>query len=307
MRNLVTGAAGHLGSGLISALVAAGDEVVASDIREPSRHTAAHSWVHLDVASRLEVAHAIAVHSPDRVIHLAATHCNTDHGKSARTYDVNIGGTKNILDACVENDVPTVLYASSMEVFGGRSACASDSSEICPTTMYGVTKANSEILGSYYRYQYGLDFRGLRYPSVVSPYRPNSSSYDYAAVLFHEAVRAGECRVRCRKDTRIPLIYIADATRALVRLADAPRDTLTRSVYNIASISPRADEVAGAIQSHLKDAKVLFEPEQAQQALLDSLPDELDDTKARKDWGWRPSYDLDRIAAELIPLISDSI
>jgi len=173
--------------------------------------------------------------------------------------------------------------------------------------MYGVTKAAGEMLGNYYRSRYGLDFRGVRYPGVIGATLPGGGTSDYALYLFYDAVRVGAYKAFCRPDTRIPLMYMPDSTRALVELAEAPRDRLTRCVYNVAAFSPTAQEIADVVRQHIAGAELGFDPDPVRQSILDSWPDELDDHLARRDWGWRPSFDLSRMATDLIPLLRDII
>jgi len=304
MRNLVTGAGGQLGPDLISAMVAAGDEVIASDITDAPRHTAAHGWVKLDVTSSEQVSETIATHKPDRVIHLAAVLSARGEKNPDRTYEVNLSGSKNVLDACVKHAVTTVVFTSSIAVFGPDAPKrALDTTELQPTTMYGVTKAAGEILGNYYRSRFDLDFRALRYPGIIGSTLPGGGTSDYAVYMFHDAIRVGGYSAFCRPDTRIPLMYMPDATRALLALTQAPRDCLTRTVYNVASMSPTAEAIADAVRALVPDANLTFAPDPVRQAILDSWPDELDDAPARADWAWRPAFDLERMSGDLIKIL----
>ncbi len=308
MRTLITGAGGQLGPDLIAAFAARGQEVIATDVVEAPAHTAAHSWLHLDVTDAAAVDRVIGDCKPDRIVHLAAVLSAKGERDPARTYAINQDGTKNVLDASVKHDVSMVLFTSSIAVFGPDApSVAPDAAELLPTTMYGVTKAAGEMLGNYYRSRYGLDFRGVRYPGVIGATLPGGGTSDYALYLFYDAVRVGAYQAFCRPDTRIPLMYMPDSTRALVELADAPRDRLTRCVYNVAAFSPTAEEIAAVVREHVPGADLSFEPDPVRQGILDSWPDELDDSLARRDWGWRPSFDLSRMASDLIPLLRDII
>ena len=308
MRTLITGAGGQLGPDLISAFVARGEEVIGSDVAPAPAHTAAQSWLRLDVADAEAVDRVVGQCKPDRIVHLAAVLSAKGERDPNRTYVINQDGTKHILDACIKHEVSTLVFTSSIAVFGPAApSFAPDTTELLPTTMYGVTKASGEILGNYYRTRYGLDFRGVRYPGIIGATLPGGGTSDYALYLFYEAVRVGNYRAFCRPDTRIPLMYMPDSTRALVELAVAPRDRLTRCVYNVAAFSPTAEEIAAVVRKHIPGADLGFDTDPTRQAILDSWPDELDDHLARRDWGWRPSFDLERMASDLIPLLRDII
>ena len=85
-------------------------------------------------------------------------------------------------------------------------------------------------------------------------------------------------------------MYMPDGVRALLEIALADRQVLTRAIYNIAAFSPRADEIAASVQTEIPAARFTFNPDPARQRILDSWPKSLDDSAARRDWGWAPDY-----------------
>src|SRR5678816_3875126 len=143
--------------------------------------------------------------------------------------------------------------------------------------MYGVTKVSGELLCAYYRSRYGIDCRGVRFPGLISAAMPGGGSSDYALFMYVDAVRKGGYEAFARPDTRIPLMYMPDGVRALLAVAMADRERLTRSIYNIAAFSPRADEIASAVMRVLPEARFTFRPDAVRQAILDSWPKSLDD------------------------------
>jgi threonine 3-dehydrogenase len=98
-------------------------------------------------------------------------------------------------------------------------------------------------------------------------------------------------------------MYMPDGVRALLELAMADRQKLTRAIYNIAAFSPRADEIAASVNAIIPEAKFTFNADPVRQAILDSWPKALDDSAARRDWGWKPKYDLDMMTHDLVPKI----
>jgi threonine 3-dehydrogenase len=171
--------------------------------------------------------------------------------------------------------------------------------------MYGVTKAAGEMLCEYYRAKRGLDCRGVRFPGLISASLPGGGSTDYALFMYVDGVRVGSYQAFARADTRVPLMYMPDGVRALLELAAAPADRLTRAIYNIAGFSPRADEIAASVARAVPGVAITYQPDPLRQGILDSWPRALDDTCARRDWGWAPRYTLDQMTEDLVPKIRE--
>ncbi len=308
MKTLVTGAGGQVGLDLIRQLLAEGDEVHASDVR--ARPAAASDlptdlpWHHLDVTDLGAVRALFAEHRPDRVFHLAAILSARGESMPDVTYQVNQNGAYHVLEACRLEGVQQMMFASTIAVFGPElPAVVGDDVPLLPTTMYGVTKAAGEMLGNYYQRRFGLDFRGIRFPGLISASMPGGGTSDYALYMYVDGVRRGAYEAFCRPDTRIPLMYMPDGIRALTELSKVPRTRLGRCVYNIAAFSPTAQEIAYTVKGVLPQADFSFAPDPTRQAILDSWPDALDDTQARRDWDWAPEYDLGRMTEDLVPKI----
>jgi len=301
MKVLVTGAGGQVGLDLLRILQARGDEVHASDVTPPSRE---HDvpWHRLDVTCAPEVSALFAALRPELVFHLAAILSARGEADPMRTYAVNQGGTVNVLEAARQHGTRQVIFTSTIAAFGPPlPPLVPDDIALHPTTMYGVTKVAGELLGDYYFRRYGLDFRAVRFPGLLSAVLPGGGTSDYAPLMYYEALRVGHYAAFCRPDATIPLMYMPDGLRALVELSQAPRERLTRCVYNVAAFSPTAQQIADEVARAVPGADISFNPDPARQAILDSWPRALDDSLARRDWGWRPEYDLPRMTADLLP------
>jgi len=306
-RCLVTGAGGQVGLDLIRILRARGYDVHASDIApRPSAAQLADEvpWHALDVTDADAVEALCAQVRPDRVFHLAAILSARGEEIPQRTYGVNQSGTYNVLEACRKLEIGRVIFTSTIAVFGpGLPEVVPDDVPLQPTTMYGVTKVAGEMLGDYYRRTFGVDFRAVRFPGLISASLPGGGTSDYALFMYTDGVRLGRYEAFCRPDTRIPLMYMPDGIRALVELSDAPRETLRRSTYNIAAFSPTAQEIAASVASAIPNVNITFASDPRRQAILDSWPRVLDDSNARSDWGWEPEFSLDAMTADLVPKI----
>lgn len=305
MKILMTGAGGQIGSDLITALVAQGHTIVATDLK-PRPSTATVTWRGLDVVDPVAVDRVIGEEAPEVVYHLAAILSATGEKNPALAYAVNQTGTWNVLEACRTRGVRQLLFCSSIAVYGpGLPDPTPDDVGLRPTTMYGVTKAAGEMLCEYYRTKRGLDCRGVRFPGLISASLPGGGSTDYALFMYVDGVRVGSYQAFARADTRVPLMYMPDGVRALLELAEAPAERLTRAIYNIAGFSPRADEIAASVARAVPGVTITYQPDPLRQGILDSWPRALDDTAARGDWGWAPRYTLDQMTDDLVPKIRE--
>lgn len=307
MTILLTGAGGQIGRELVGSLRAAGRQVVPTDL-SPSQadRTGPEAWRALDVTDRDAVDALIAEVEPQVVYHLAAILSARGERDPALTYRVNQDGTYHVLESCRVHGVERVMFTSSIAVYGpGVPDPCPDEVALHPTTMYGVTKVGGELLGEYYRRRYRLDVRGVRFPGLISAGLPGGGTSDYALFMYVDAVRSGGYRAFCRSDTRIPLMYMPDAIRALAELEAADGSRLTRCVYNIAAFSPTAQAIADAVCEAVPGADIGFDPDPVRQAILDSWPRALDDSTARADWGWAPRYDLAGMTADLVPRVRE--
>jgi threonine 3-dehydrogenase len=215
---------------------------------------------------------------------------------------VNQTGTWNVLEACRRHAVPRFIYTSTIAVYGpGLPDPCPDDVPLHPTTMYGVTKASGEMLCEYYWLKHGLDCRGVRFPGLISASLPGGGSTDYALFMYVDGIRRGAYESFARADTRVPLMYMPDGVRALLELSAAPREQLSRCIYNIAAFSPRADEIAASVARAVPGLNITYAPDPLRQGILDSWPRALDDTNARRDWSWKPQFDLDAMTDDLVP------
>jgi threonine 3-dehydrogenase len=307
MRILVTGAGGQVGLDLIAELLASGHEVHGSDVApRPGEHALDPRvpWHALDVTDAQRVEGLIGELGVGRVYHLAAILSARGEADPQRTYLINQQGTWNVLEACRTRGVEQLVFTSTIAVYGpGLPAVVPDDVPLHPTTMYGVTKAAGELLGEYYHRRYGLDFRGVRFPGLISAAIPGGGTSDYALFMYVDGVRRGAYDAFCRADTRIPLMYMPDGIRALVELPEAPRQRLQRCTYNIAAFSPTAAEIARSVARAIPGVRIGFAPDPKRQAILDSWPDALDDTAARVDWDWAARFDLDAMTDDLVPRV----
>lgn len=304
---LITGGAGNLACQLTWPLSDRYDRVVLLDVaNRPVGPTAPNSCFERgDLLDTTGLDALFARHSPAAVIHLASLLSGSCERDRDRAWKVNMDATFGLFEAALRHGRPTVLFASSVAAFGGNlPAVLADDTPQWPTTLYGVTKMAAERLGCYYHEKHGLDFRCLRLPITVSRHAPAGAASAIASHAFLEAARAGRFTFPSRPDTPLALIYVRDVLHAFAGLLAAPASGLSRRVYNIAGMTTTSRQIAAAIRRRLPDAAIGFEPDDAVDRVLASWPGEIDDSTARRDWQWRPEWDLERMADDFLAAVA---
>lgn len=306
---LVTGARGQIGSDLVAALRQHyGD----NQVIESSRHSLSRSdgnplrYEVLDVTDPVRLQQIVQQYEIDTIYHLASLLSAKGEQHPDRCWDININGLKNVLEAA-KSYALKVFFPSSIAVFGPHTPKL-DTPQITiedPSTMYGITKVTGELLCHYYAQRYGVDVRSLRLPGIIS-YKtpPGGGTTDFAVEIFAAALQHGTYTCFVRPETRLPMMYMPDAIRAILELMQAdPAAIKIRSSYNITAVSFSAAELVAEIQKHLPDFTCNYAPD-FRQAIADSWPAVIDDAQARADWGWRHQYDLPAIANEMLTHLS---
>ncbi|MFH0881630.1 MAG: L-threonine 3-dehydrogenase [bacterium] len=306
-RILVTGAVGQIGSELTLYLRKryGNDNVLASDLRHdiPEEVASSGPLESLDVTNIRKLRDLCVRYEIDTIYHLAAILSGSGERNPDLAWHVNMEGLKNILDVARERNMVRVMVPSSIAVFGPSTPRDQTPQEtlLRPSSIYGVTKVAGELLCDYYFRKFGLDVRGVRYPGLISwKTPPGGGTTDYAVEIFHEAIKSGRYSCFVKPETTLPMMYMPDALRALVDLAEADGSRLRyHNSYNLASFSFSAEELAGVIKKHLPEFEVSYEPDY-RQAIADGWPKTIDDSAAQEDWGWKPEYDLEAMAVDML-------
>ena len=308
---LVTGALGQIGRDLVEALrdKHGQDSVIASDVREVAGHPFVEEgrFVRLSVLDGDVMDSVIEDEEVGTIYHLAAILSATGEQNPDLCERVNVGGTITVLEAARRNDL-RVYAPSSIAVFGPDApATAPQITPLNPTTTYGKTKVTGEVMAMNYWKQYGVDTRGIRYPGLVSWKSPaGGGTTDYAVEIFHAALNEGHYDCFVGSETRLPMMYMDDAIRATLELMDAPVESIgdARGGYNVSGISFTARELADTISERVDGFTCEFKPDHRQE-YADSWPDDIDDSVAKDDWGWKAEYDLTRMVDEMLDRLSN--
>ena len=218
-------------------------------------------------------------------------------------WDVNINGTITVLECARDHEMARVIVPSSIAAFGPETPRDHTPNDtiLKPRTMYGVTKVAGELLGDYYFRRFGVDVRGLRYPGIISyETLPGGGTTDFAVAIYFEAVLYKKYQCFVREDTRLPMMYMPDCIKATMDLAEADITRLKHHCdFNVGAMSFSAGELAANIRKHIPEFTCTYVPDFRQQ-IADSWPMSLDDTYARDEWGWKPSFDLDAMTGDML-------
>ena len=308
---LVTGATGQIGSELTLELRKryGGDNVVAvGHSRKPGEALLnSGPFESLDVGNRGSVEKVVRKYDVDTVYHLAAVLSASGEQNPQLAWNLNMGSLYNVLEIARECRLSSVFWPSSIAAFGPTSPRIGTPQEtiMIPNTMYGVTKVAGELLCNYYFNKFGVDVRSLRYPGIISSeVLPGGGTTDYAVAIFYEAIKKKRYVCFVREDTVLPMMYMPDCIKATVDLMEADLTRVKRhDSYNIAGMSFSAGELAAEIRKHIPDFECEYRPD-FRQRIADSWPMSIDDSVAQKDWGWKPTYDLDAMAKDMIRKLS---
>ncbi|MDD5501849.1 MAG: NAD-dependent epimerase/dehydratase family protein [Candidatus Thermoplasmatota archaeon] len=307
MKNiLVTGALGQIGSELVVELRKkyGRNSVVASDLKTPDPEVMKEGpYEIVDVTSRTSIENVVDKHKIDTIFHLAAILSAKGEQNPQLAFNVNIIGMYNVLEVGRDRKIQKIIVPSSIAAFGPDTPKDNTPNEtiLRPSTMYGVSKVAGELLGNYYFTKYGLDVRGVRFPGIISwKTPPGGGTTDYAVAIFYDAIKYGKYECFVREDTVLPMMYMPDAIKVLMDLAEADIKNLKHHCdYNVAAMSFSAKELAAEIQKIIPELKVTYKPD-FRQKIADSWPRSLDDSAARNEWGWKPEYDIKKMTEEMI-------
>ena len=303
---LITGALGQIGSELVPALRGRyGTEmVVASDIRlKPVDKPHDGPFEYVDCTRQRQLQEVVRKYDVGTIYHMAALLSAVAEEKPHAAWNVNMGGLYRVLEVARENGC-SVFFPSSIGAFGpGTPADATPQDTLQrPNTMYGVTKVSGELLCNYYFQRFHLDTRGLRYPGLISYVAPpGGGTSDYAVEIFYEGVRHGRYTCFLEPHTRLDMMYMPDAIGAAVQLMETDPENLEhRNAFNVTAMNFTPEELAAEIRRHMPDFRIDYEVDPVRQAIADSWPDSIDDSAARREWGWAPAYDLKSMVTDML-------
>ncbi len=325
---LITGASGEIGQALINSLAQTTSlPLLTLDLHAiPPELTPLCIHMSGDILDHKLLARLVTEYDFETIFHLAALLSTRSEFSPELAHQVNVDGTMALLEVAAEQSQRrgkpvSFIFPSSIAAYGMPSLAVKARDRRVkewqwnnPTTMYGCNKLYCEQLGIYYSKHYQqlsasrpvmLDFRSLRFPGLISAYTvPSGGTTDYGPEMLHAAAQGQPYACFVREDSELPFMAMPDAVTALLQLAAAPAECLSRSIYNVTSFTLSAADFRDQVLRAFPDAQVTFAPDWQRQGIVDSWPAEMDDTAARQDWGWNPAFGLQRAFDEyLVPNI----
>lgn len=319
---LVTGACGEIGQALVQELSKKGGyRIVTSDMMPLPDSIKQLSAEHVqgDLVYKIKTFYD---YDFDIIFHLAASLSSKAEIATEEAHRINVEGTMQLLMLSAYRSEKygksvKFLFPSSIAAYGMPTLEAKQSAGVVkeedwntPHTMYGCNKLYCEKLGMYYSKYYGqkhldekppvmLDFRAIRFPGLISAFTlPSGGTSDYGPEMLHASAQGKAYHCFVRADTKISFMAMPDAIKSLLMIMDAPRECLTANVYNVAAFAITAEEFRQRAVKAFADARISFEPNPRRQGIVDSWPEDVDDSRARADWNWTPDYDVDRFFEE---------
>jgi nucleoside-diphosphate-sugar epimerase len=303
---LVIGASGQIGVELTLALrkMYGNSNVVASDLREENDLLKGTGpYVSLDVMNK-EMLHVQVIRQNITQIYLLAAILSATGEKNPNlAWSLNMQSLLNVLDIAREEKLTKVYWPSSIAVFGPTSPKQNCPQQtiIEPSTVYGISKYAGEFWCNYFHHRYGVDVRSLRYPGLISyKSEPGGGTTDYAVDIFYKALQEKKYECFLKEDTYLPMMYMPDAIRATIELMEADASSITvRTSYNLSGMSFSPKGIAAEIKKHIPDFTISYKPDY-RQPIAESWPQSIDDSVARRDWGWKQEFELEAMVKDML-------
>lgn len=257
----------------------------------------------IDATSYDAVEDVVMHYEVEEVYLMAAMLSATAEKFPERAWNLNMNSLFNVLNLAKEKKIDKLFWPSSIAVFGTNTPKYNTPQNTLmePSTVYGISKQTGERWCSYYHAKYGVDVRSVRFPGLISwKTQPGGGTTDYAVEIYGQALKEGSYKCFLKEDTKLPMMFMDDAIRAAIELMESNDRNLTiRSSYNLAAMSFTPKEIAQSIREHLPNFSISYDPD-FRQAIADSWPNSIDDSQARKDWGWKHHFDLKKTTTEML-------
>ena len=313
MKNiLVIGATGQIGSELTMKLrsIYGNDHVVAGYIvgAEPKGELAESGPAEVcDVTDGEAIERIVTRYNIDAIYNLAALLSVVAEHKPLLAWHIGIDGLINVLEVARQHNC-FVFTPSSIGSFGPETPADQTPQDTIqrPRTIYGVSKVTTELLSDYYHRKYGIETRSVRFPGLISNVTPpGGGTTDYAVDIYYSAVRGEKFVCPIAQGTYMDMMYMPDALKACVQLMEADASRLVHyNGFNIASMSFAPEEIFAAIKKYRPAFEMEYNVDPLKQSIANSWPHSLDDSAARTEWDWKPSFDLDTMTQDMLEKLS---
>lgn len=303
---LIIGACGQIGTELTQKLRAiyGVENVIASDIRKLNVDVVnSGPFEVVNALDYNQIQHLIEIHKIDEVYLMAALLSATAEKNPAFAWDLNMNSLFHVLNLAKAGKIKKIFWPSSIAVFGPTTPRENTPQYTImePSTVYGISKQSGERWCEYYHNVFDVDVRSIRYPGLISwSSPPGGGTTDYAVDIFYKALSEKKYDCFLSSETKMPMMYMDDAIAATIQIMQAPAEQVKiRSSYNLASMSFTPTEIAAEIKKHIPDFNITYTPD-FRQKIADSWPASIDDSLARKDWGWNHKFDIESMTEDML-------
>ncbi len=312
MKNiLVLGAAGQIGSELVPYLRNIyGSSAVVAAYRStplPSEIMEGGPCENMDALEANRMHEVVKKYKIDSIINLVAVLSAKGEGNPPLAWKINMDSHINALE--VMREVKGAVFTpSSIGAFGPSTPMDNTPQDTLmrPSTVYGISKVASELLGDYYYLKFGVDARGLRYPGIISNVTlPGGGTTDYAVEIYYEAIKNKSYTCNLSAGTFLDMMYMPDALRACVEVMEAdPSKLKHRNCFNVTAMSFDPEMIAAEIKKHIPDFRLEYKVDPIKQAIANSWPNSMDQSAAKEEWGWKPEFNLKSMTEDMLKVLS---
>ena len=310
---LIIGACGQIGTELTSKLRASYgvENVIASDIRKLENDVVNNGIFEvINALDYNQIEQLVEKYHITDVYLMAALLSATAEKNPAFAWDLNMNSLFHVLNLAKAEKIKKIFWPSSIAVFGPTTPKENTPQYTImePTTVYGISKQTGERWAEYYHKQYGVDIRSIRYPGLISwSTEPGGGTTDYAVDIYHKAITDGKFTSFLTENSALPMMYMDDAIKATISIMQADaEDIKIRSSYNLSGMSFTPKELAVEITKHYPDFTISYEPD-FRQKIADSWPASIDDSAARKDWGWKNDFNIENMTVDMFKNLKATI
>ena len=310
---MITGAAGQIGTELTDLLnqrYGHDNVIITTNVQTGKTASLSNPIYSLDIRDKKTLEEIVSKHNIDTIFHLASLLSAKAEQNPQLAWDVNADAFMNILETA-RNAKCAVFFPSSIGAFGPGTPRV-DTPQITiqrPNSMYGITKLCGELLCDYYHQHFAVDTRGLRYPGIISHQTlPGGGTTDYAVHMFYAALQKQHYECYLQADTMLDMMYMPDALHAAIDLMQADGEKLQhRNAYNVSAMNFTPQQLADEIKKHIPAFTIQYQVDPVRQAIADSWPDSMDDSKARNEWNWQPRYTLATMVEDMLSHLSHKL
>lgn len=304
---LVLGSGGQIGSELTIRLreVYGGANVVATDIKLPLTDDIMQSGPveKCDATKAEEIDAIVKKYKIDAIYNLVAILSATAEKNPMLGWNIGMGALLNCLEVSRENHC-AIFTPSSIGAFGASTPLNGTPQDTIqrPNTIYGITKVAGELLGDYYFTRYGVDARSVRFPGLISNVTlPGGGTTDYAVEIYYAAVKSETFYCPLKENTFLDMMYMPDALDAAINIMEAdPTKLIHRNSFNVTAMHFNPEDIYKEIKKHIPDFKMEYRLDEVRQKIADSWPNWMDDSCARKEWGFNPKFNLESMTIDMI-------